>query len=179
MKRRGKRTGRACECSHESGARPDENQGAKERDEELQAYLDELIVFYTQLLRLEDWTTQGSYGSLRDLPENTEACISYDRYHGEAEIIVLHPDLEDIVPEGATSFHEMDVEESVVHELLHLRFIDVDREHQGHADVHEERAINALTKAIVHLVRELRAQQDRILELEEACKSKKVGKKQG
>jgi hypothetical protein len=157
------------------------NEEPSERDIELQDYLNEIVETYAAILRLQDWTIEASYGTLKEVPANCEAFLSYDRYHGEAEIIVLHPDQVDLLENHGPSFHEADIEESAVHELVHLRFIDVQPEDQPHVtSVHEERAINAMTKALVQLMRTLRSQDDEIRALkEQLTEAKKESKQKG
>lgn len=85
--------------------------------------LDRLLKKWQPLLGLEDWTIAVSYRG--DIRQDGDLCIglcaSIKRFQQSARIWILDP-----------AFHPHDVENTLLHELHHLRLGDWGDEGRGH-----------------------------------------------
>jgi hypothetical protein len=113
--------------------------------------LKRLCETWQKLLRLSDWNIKIRYARSREMLDEESASIGWGRCtlnenHKRAEVLVLHPD-DYMDDEG-----RMEIEQTVVHELLHVSLHGI----AGHDDVVErveEQHINLIAELLVFLYR--------------------------
>jgi hypothetical protein len=112
--------------------------------------LESLCQEWQQRLRLADWDVKVALRPARDMQTaNHMGQVSWDRNERVADIACVQPGEE---PRGL--MRPYDVEQTLVHELLHLHFCLFERtqpESSEHLDM--EFAINAIASALVSLKR--------------------------
>lgn len=109
--------------------------------------------FYQKLLRLQDWNIEIRYCKPTELSNSIAAAEnSFDLHHKESRIQIIHPDhgVGDVV----------DIERTVVHELVHLlvspaiiRAVGSDKWMEISGSDAEETAITMIADALVKLRR--------------------------
>lgn len=110
--------------------------------------LQAICSFWQKVLKLQDWRITINYERFHKMRDKAGGLVWGDVRTvptcKRAYIHVLHPGDN----EGTT---EQDVEETIVHELLHVHINEVLRNKED--EIEEERAINALAEAYVTLRR--------------------------
>lgn len=108
--------------------------------------LDALVREWLPILRLHHWTVKATYVHAKDMvaveghsPTEVGGQVSHDANFHYAVLRVLYPD--ELSPNMAPAVY--DVEHTIIHELLHLRF----------PDTSDEAGINATAAALVALKR--------------------------
>jgi hypothetical protein len=105
---------------------------------------------WQKVLRLQDWDVTTEICRQRDLKD--------DDYAGQVRWILPIKQalisLVDPIDQPDNCIKEYDMEDSLVHELLHLHFAPLGTEHGTPEKIAEEQAINAISKALVKLKRE-------------------------
>jgi hypothetical protein len=107
--------------------------------------LTSLCAEWQKTLRLQDWKILVQIKRTHDMPEGLEGCIETTRTKKDAVIRILDP--ADYPPKAAWV---QDMEATLVHELLHLHFPEVD-ENEYHTWV--EQGIELTARALVDLKR--------------------------
>jgi hypothetical protein len=105
---------------------------------------------WQRILKLQDWDISSvKIVSSREMGNLTQTgSISWDIAHMVASIKLISP--EDY-PGDAAQFFPYSMEETLVHELLHLRFAGFDVDSDSPEGLAQEQAINALAHALVTL----------------------------
>ena len=76
-----------------------------------------LLGKWQKILHLDDWFISLIYPCDKDkMPENSDGCVSYEEVLKAAEIKIINPE------QRGESFYAFNFEETLVHELLHLKF---------------------------------------------------------
>lgn len=118
-----------------------------------QRKIDELRREWQKRLRLEDWKISSKFTDLKFMQEITDidnpvgACQHFVEMK-EAKIWVLRPEDWDKEPNA----RQQDVEDTVVHELLHCHFAPLKAEDDATRLRHEQ-TIEAVTAALMELKR--------------------------
>jgi len=113
--------------------------------EATRADLDALLAEWQPALRLQHWTITIQY--TRRL--GASAQVRYLVNSLKAKIEVIDP-----IDYDADFCNEpQDVERSVVHELVHLHFAPISPDNDSPGHLHEEQAVEALSRAIVGIKR--------------------------
>jgi hypothetical protein len=121
---------------------------------ELQALCDD----WQARLRLQDWDVRVCWGRKWNLAANRVADLTWQAHPKRALITILRPG--DMEPDALEKYWptnvDGDIENSVVHELLHLFWVPLHALMEGkyHEDVAMEQAINALAGCLVTLKRQ-------------------------
>ncbi len=96
-------------------------------------------------LRLNDWEVKIVFASLEDLPAESQGACDWNLHARTAEIKVLDPkEWDSAIPQ--------DVENTVVHELIHLHLAPWDTKNKAQ-EIQMEQAIESLSGAFVSLKR--------------------------
>ncbi|WP_160112318.1 hypothetical protein [Salicibibacter kimchii] len=113
-----------------------------------QEELEQKLVYWQKILKLQDWDI--SIEKKKMIGEDFEGNVQCFLESKEAFISILD---EDYRPDDSLGEHDM--EETLVHELLHLHLYPISEiaEDKPNYDLFEEQAINALAKAYVYLDR--------------------------
>lgn len=107
-----------------------------------QKKLDSLCLQWQALLRLKDWNLTVRISPITRLGDDYVGCCSYQLSHKHAVIELTG---------------EEDIEETLVHELLHLHFAPLGiTDECGPRDVGQEQAINLIAEALIRLKRKAR-----------------------
>lgn len=113
--------------------------------------LQERLKYWQEKLRLQDWEIEVKIKKSWDMPENTVACVDWTLNRKIATIFVLDPDFYSPYCAG-----ERDMEQDLVHELLHLHLAPI-HDHFGNNDkifsTFEEQAIESIASALIALDR--------------------------
>ena len=114
--------------------------------EKLQAMFAE----WQKRLRLQDWKIYVEISRDRDMKfEGNGGEVHWQIEAKQAVINIIDP-----IDYPPNTMAEQDMEQTLVHELLHLHFAPFDAEHNTPADVAQEQAIHAIAEALVKLKRE-------------------------
>lgn len=116
-----------------------------------QAQLEKKLKYWQKVLKLRDWNIKAFVTTTKDMPTNEHAgTVAWDLQCKAATICVL--DLDEI---SKDTISEGDMEETLVHELLHLHLAYINETYNNSKsyEVAEEQAINSITKALVQLHR--------------------------
>lgn len=103
---------------------------------------------WQQRLRLADWDIKFEIVPLRDMGGTQCGMISWNLEHRIADIKVIHPD--DYRKDARRPY---DMEETLVHELLHIWVAPFDAEEGTPEQLAQEQAINAIAAALIKLAR--------------------------
>ncbi|MBD2771150.1 hypothetical protein [Iningainema tapete] len=103
---------------------------------------------WQQRLKLQDWDVNVKIVSLREMGESLSGSVTYNIGKKIADIKLIKP--EDY---PCDSMRPQDMEETLVHELLHLHFAPLGIENDTPEQLAEEQAINALAKALIQFKR--------------------------
>jgi hypothetical protein len=117
-----------------------------ENDEQLQ----EALIFWQKVLRLQDWDVYARIARGRELfTENSAAAVRWTLAKKVATLQLLDPiDYEDNLAV------EQDHEVSLVHELLHLHYAPFDNTEDDSLELYTlEQSIEAISRALVDLKR--------------------------
>lgn len=113
------------------------------------------LVYWQKRLRLQDWTLTVAVVRKSELSTGCYGEVSISRIYRQADIALMDP----VDFEASDSERERDMEDSLVHELLHcvLKDCRIHTRDDNHtltsAGIGEERAIDALAGALVDLHR--------------------------
>ncbi|WP_153017279.1 hypothetical protein [Alkalihalobacillus trypoxylicola] len=115
-------------------------------DEQLQ----EKLTFWQKKLRLQDWIIEVRVARASEIERNRAAEVSWVLPKKMASICIL--DQEDY-PRGLMG--ERDMENDLVHELLHLHFAPIHdfNSDNEHYEIYEEQAIESITYGLIALER--------------------------
>lgn len=122
--------------------------GDKSRAEQ-QPILDAMVQKWAKILRLQDWDVTIRMVDKKDLTlEGVAGEISWNREHQQAEIQILDPS-----QIGANTV-QADVEETIIHELMHLHASPFDEFESGTPEYYAlELFINRVAQALYKLDR--------------------------
>lgn len=114
--------------------------------------LQERLAYWQKQLRLEDWEIEVNIRRGRDMLEGCSASVNWELGKKMASISIL--DQIDYPPDA---MGDRDMENDLVHELLHLHFAPIS-EHFGETNksfyyMFEEQAINCLADSLVRIER--------------------------
>ena len=112
-------------------------------DEDLRS----LCTYWQKVLRLQDWDVVIKFRRIFDMQPGTMGTVDWTLETKKAIVNILEP------TDFSNNDFEFDVEEVVVHELLHLHFCDKAEENNG-CPISVEQGIDALAGAFVKLNRE-------------------------
>ncbi len=111
-----------------------------------QLELEQIVEKWQPRLKLQDWDITAVFVPVNELDTNADANVRYDLNHSAALIRILKPEHVEL---SGPRLHDYDPEYSVLHELVHLRLADISSsEESGYL---EERAVNAITRALLDL----------------------------
>lgn len=109
--------------------------------------LEERLSHWQSKLRLQDWIIEVSIARGRDMMENTSACVNWTLSKKMASIKLVDPiDYPDDV------MGVRDMENDLVHELLHLHFAPINDHFNNNNDVYntfEEQAIESISFGLI------------------------------
>lgn len=110
--------------------------------------------YWQKRLRLTDWTVTIRFASKKELCDGDEDISQglnvYNLNARTSEILVIRPD--DYDPSTYPNKEQQDIENTVVHELLHLHLAPWQTESEAE-DIQQEQAIEAMSYALVSLKR--------------------------
>lgn len=112
-------------------------------DEQLQ----ERLKYWKEKLRLQDWIIEVKLSRGRDMMEGTNACVNWVLYKKMALIKILDP-----IDYPGELMGERDMENDLVHELLHLHFAPINDHFGENGEVYntfEEQAIESITSGLI------------------------------
>ena len=122
-----------------------------------QVKLDKLAVYWSHVLRLDDWTVYVDQVSLDQLPEGTSGASHPVPELKIFQILVLRPEdygklakADGTLPLSPKAINR-DIEDTVVHELIHLRLRDLMVADDAHLKSTEELTVVRLTGALMKL----------------------------
>jgi len=123
-----------------------------------QKQLNATLHYWQNVLELQDWRISVEFIPDAQMPKGSSGMSQSDSALKMAEIVVLRPEdyaLRPELPSGKRAI-ERDIEDTVVHELLHLRLKDLAGADSEHLKAAEECAVVRITTALLklhHLVR--------------------------
>ncbi|SRR5229473_2248000 len=112
-----------------------------------QRKLDGLRREWQKLLRLQDWKITAKFVNSDEIAEDRVGECNHLAEAREADINILLPSSDEVVTE-----RDQDVENTLVHELLHCHFAPF-RDEDRAVVVQHEQAIEAITEALLVLKR--------------------------
>lgn len=118
-------------------------------DEELQVACAE----WQKRLRLQDWVVQAKISRNRDVGDKSQGHCRWVIQKKMATILILDP-----LDYPEDTMHPQDMEQTLVHELLHLHFAPFDDEVDTPKEVAIEQATDCIAYALVNLHREKQPQ---------------------
>ena len=114
-------------------------------DEQLQEKLKE----WQERLRLQDWIVRARICRRHELPSNSQGRVYVTLSKKMANILILDP--VDYEPDNMLP---QDMENSLVHELLHLHLWPITGDdEEGIYRIAEEQAIESITSGLLHALR--------------------------
>lgn len=112
-------------------------------EEELQ----ERLKYWQEKLRLQDWIVEVQISRGKDMMEDTCACVDYTLSKKMASVKILDPiDYPDDV------MGERDMENDLVHELLHLHFAPINEHFNDDNEIYstfEEQAVESIASGLI------------------------------
>jgi hypothetical protein len=114
-------------------------------DEELQ----EKLVEWQKRLRLQDWLITTRIARNKDVSANSQGHCSWVINKKMATILILDP-----IDYPTDTMFKQDMEQTLVHELLHLHFAPFDDETDTPKEVAIEQAVDCIAYGLVQLHRE-------------------------
>jgi hypothetical protein len=112
--------------------------------------LQELCALWQQRLGLQDWQVALRLGRAADAGgDHAAGCCDHVLPQRVARITLREP-----ADFGADPLVPVDLERTLVHELIHLHFAPFEVEDGTPGNIVQEQAINALTRALLRLARE-------------------------
>ena|SRR3990167_3747235 len=114
-------------------------------DDELQLVCAE----WQKRLRLQDWVVKAIIARNKDLLEKTQGTCSWVIQKKMATILILDP-----IDYPEDTIHPQDMEQTLVHELLHLHFAPFDDETGTPKEIAIEQATDCIAYALVNLHRD-------------------------
>jgi len=124
-----------------------EDSTAAERCITAESFLNQKLFLWQKRLKLEDWNITFKLVRIGELKPKTLGNIHWDSDVKKANISILNP------ADYKLSFTEAlkDMEFTIVHELVHLQLSSLPRNEASRSA--EEKAVNTLTEALLHLDR--------------------------
>ncbi|WP_157800947.1 hypothetical protein [Bacillus solitudinis] len=115
-----------------------------------QEELEERLAYWQEKLRLRDWIITIRIVREKEMDPNRAAEISWTLSKKMASVRILDPI---DYPDGLMAMQDM--ENSLVHELLHLHFAPIheDAHDREHYEVFEEQAIESITHGLIAVAR--------------------------
>lgn len=120
-----------------------------------QKRLDALVLRWQKVLKLQDWDIRAVCVKLEDLPEGTMGGSQADRSYRVLHVYVLDPSeygkaaiANDTVEKTGREILA-DIEDTVVHELVHLRLKDLVQASESDLKTAEELTVNRFTSALL------------------------------
>lgn len=113
--------------------------------------LQERLVYWQEKLRLQDWLIEVSVKRGRDMLEESVACINWALGKKMATISILDP-----VDYPPNSMGSRDMENDLVHELLHLHFAPINDHFSDDNNIYttfEEQAIESIAFGLIEAER--------------------------
>lgn len=125
---------------------------AEKTREEQQPILNAMVQKWAKILRLQDWDITIEMVDKKDLTlGNVAGEISWNREHQHAEILILDPS------QLKENMMETDIEETVIHELLHLHACPFDTFESETPEYYAlELFINRVSQALYKLERSMK-----------------------
>jgi hypothetical protein len=120
-----------------------------------QRKLDALVTYWRHVLQLDDWKVRARVVKLEDLPDGAAGASRADSSYRECRIYVMDPqDYEALAQrEGSVPIRGKailaDIEDTVVHELIHLRLRQLMDADSLHLHSSEEATVVRLTDALL------------------------------
>lgn len=115
------------------------------------AALKRLLRFWKTKLRLNDWVVTVRYAKQEEFEDGEGQGQCNDSLHARtAEILILHPD--EYLPSDYPNSIPQDIEDCLVHELLHLHLAAWCVKNKAER-VQQEQAIEAITGSMIALRR--------------------------
>lgn len=114
-------------------------------DEELKSACEE----WQKRLRLQDWVVKCKISRNKDVATNSQGHCNWVIQKKMATILILDP-----LDYPEDTMHPQDMEQTLVHELLHLHFAPFDDESDTPKEVAIEQAIDCIAYGMVQLHRE-------------------------
>ena len=109
----------------------------------------DMVARWQRRLELQDWYVEVRFGRARELEGDWHAGLcTYELSQRWAKLTLREPG--DYPPNATVP---EDTERTVIHELLHLHFAPFHAKDGTPADVAQEQAINAISRAFVSLAR--------------------------
>ena len=107
--------------------------------------------YWQDLLKLNDWDIKIDYWPHEALGENTLAKVVWSRNHKTATVAIRIPSDIPPVERSCPEDEAADYDVTLVHELLHLKCVDM----ESKVEWAEEQLVNHVAKALVKLYREV------------------------
>lgn len=118
-----------------------------------QEELQEKLKYWQEKLRLQDWIIEVRIARSEDMMESVSACVNWTLSKKMAIIKVLDPI---DYPDDIMGVRNM--EDDLVHELLHLHFAPINDHFGGRGKVYntfEEQAIESIASGLISCIREV------------------------
>lgn len=119
-----------------------------------QAGLERMCRFWQRKLRLADWRVTIRYASGEEFGDDSQGRNYWNDHSRTAEIWVLSPD--DYNAGNYPNNAAQDIEDTVVHELIHLHLVAWNTDRKPAEERCQEQAIEAITGALVALKRRMK-----------------------
>lgn len=100
-------------------------------------------------LRLQDWIVKATISRSSDMKNGTQGHVNWVLQKKMATITVIDP-----IDYPTDSMHQQDMEQTLVHELLHLHFAPFDDEVDTPKEVAIEQATDCIAFSLINLHRE-------------------------
>lgn len=115
--------------------------------------LAQMLGFWMDILKLKEWDVKVKICRARDMQEGTAGTINWEVNHKDAFIRLLDP-----IDYPEDSMRDQDMEETLVHELLHLHFSTISENFGGGKNnefysLFEEQAICSIAAGLIKLHR--------------------------
>ena len=113
--------------------------------------LKRLMQFWKTKLRLNDWNVTVRYAKQEEFEDGDgQGQNNWNLHSRSSEILILHPD--EYSPADYPNSVPQDIEDCLVHELLHLHLATWNTKNRAE-EVHLEQAVEAMTGSMIALRR--------------------------
>lgn len=116
-----------------------------------QVGLERTCRFWQKKLRLADWRVTIKFVRAEEMGDEAQGKCHWNDQARTAAIWILHPD--DYKPTNYPNDVQQDIEDTIVHELLHLHLIAWDTDDKPADERFMEQAIESITGALLTLKR--------------------------